>query len=396
MLVLSLARASLSWSNVNPNHHMSKPPIHWVNKRDASLPLRVTNYCDQDIYPAVQTQAGTGPPTIGFRLKPGEGKFQSVSADWQGRVWARTNCSFNAQGTAQANGAPGYACSTGDCGGTVHCPGGGVPPASLAEFTLLTATHQTVYDISLVDGYNLPMAIISLLSTSPSGNFSDLPPNLTNPICIGTSTLLDSKVSIPSYDFGSNTTFPLPLEKSLDVTTLQRWCPWDLQLAPPAKPGDGVYPYPDDHIARPVFNPCFSACAKNSKPEDCCTGKFGSPATCRPSAYSGAAKKVCPDAYSFAYDDQTSTFTIPAGGGFEIAFCPRGTSTRILAELSQEISELARTGIVSQMVLDGARNWASGGGDGAGNGNVAPKGGGRLVDGKAMKRKRSLFPSWTW
>ena len=102
-------------------HHMQLPPVHWVNKRDSSVPLTVTNKCDEDIYPGIQTQGGTGPPSSGFLLNPGASNSQMVGADWNGRVWARTNCSFNAQGTASANGT-GPACSTGDCGGTVTCP----------------------------------------------------------------------------------------------------------------------------------------------------------------------------------------------------------------------------------------------------------------------------------
>ncbi len=48
-----------------------------------------------------------------------------VSWDWQGRVWGRTNCSFNANGTgpSQLNGVRGNgaACLTGDCFGVVDC-----------------------------------------------------------------------------------------------------------------------------------------------------------------------------------------------------------------------------------------------------------------------------------
>ena len=47
-----------------------------------------------------------------------------------------------------------------------------------------------------------------------------------------------------------------------------------------------------------------------------------------------------------AYDDQTSTFVIPAGGGFEVVFCPPGRSTNILTtnkaalvKLGQQLGE---------------------------------------------------------
>ena len=35
---------------------------------------------------------------------------------------------------------------------------------------------------------------------------------------------------------------------------------------------------------------------------------------------------MCPDAYSFAYDD-LSTFALPSGLGFEVMFCPDGKSS---------------------------------------------------------------------
>ncbi|ERF70821.1 hypothetical protein EPUS_02343 [Endocarpon pusillum Z07020] len=428
-------------------HHMNRPPLHWVNKRNSNVPLRITNDCDQDIYPAIQTQAGTGPPSTGFRLTPGSSNAQSVSADWQGRVWGRTNCSFNSQGTAPANNAPGQACSTGDCGGTLACRGSGHPPASLAEFTLETGSSQSYYDISLVDGYNLPLGILSLLSSttnntdlsnippnltnpicigtstllSPTGaaakdsttrharvyydislvdgynlplgilsllssttnntDLSNIPPNLTNPICIGTSTLLSptgSAAKDSTTNFGTNTTYPLPLEQTLTPSTLLSWCPWDLQLSPPLQPTDGIYPYPDSTIPRPAFNPCFSTCAKYSSPKDCCTGRYNNANTCRPSLYSTQAKKICPDAYSYAFDDQSSTFIIPSGGGFEVVFCPRlGRSTIILNALGRELRELAQRGAVTGEILEGARNvgWdGMGGGGSEGDGDAGPKG----------------------
>jgi hypothetical protein len=126
---------------------------------------------------------------------------------------------------------------------------------------------------------------------------------------------------------------------------------------PPLKPGDGVYPYPDDKIQRPIFDPCLSACAATNDPADCCTGSYDDPKVCKPSLYSKTAKAVCPDAYSFAFDDQTSTFIIPAGGGWEVVFCPAGRSTDILATFGAQLSSVASGGgAVSKNVDDTARN----------------------------------------
>ena len=175
----------------------------------------------------------------------------------------------------------------------------GMTPVSLAEFTLASSSGQTFYDISLVDGYNLPLAIISLYPQSNNSTLTLIPPNLTNPVCIGTAALLASSGSLDDATLGTNASFPLPLDQSQSNAYVQRWCPWDLQLAPPTRPGDGVFPYPDDSIQRPLFNPCFSACAKYGQPSDCCTGSYDDPRVCRPSLYSSEAKNVCPDAYSY-------------------------------------------------------------------------------------------------
>lgn len=175
----------------------------------------------------------------------------------------------------------------------------GETPVTLAEFTMASASGQTFYDISLVDGYNLPVGIISLYPESDNASLTQIPPNLTNPICIGTAALLADEGSLADANLGTNASFPIPLDQSQSHGDVQRWCPWDLQLSPPTKPGDGIYPYPDDNIKRPLFNPCYSACAKYNRPADCCTGHYDSPNICKPSLYSSDAKKVCPDAYSF-------------------------------------------------------------------------------------------------
>lgn len=74
------------------------------------------------IWPAILTQHGTGPPSRGFELAPGDSNPQEVSGDWQGRVWARTNCSFATSGDP-ASGQGGVACQTGDCGQFMECQG---------------------------------------------------------------------------------------------------------------------------------------------------------------------------------------------------------------------------------------------------------------------------------
>lgn len=72
--------------------------------------------------------------------------------DWAGRFWGRSWCDPNTNH-----------CQTGDCGNRLQCQGaGGNPPASLAEITLKGAGGLDFYDISLVDGFNVEIAVSAL------------------------------------------------------------------------------------------------------------------------------------------------------------------------------------------------------------------------------------------
>lgn len=115
----------LSWtSRVSALHHLKRDPVHWVNQRDSNLPLTVTNLCQEDIYPAILTQSGTGPSSGGFLLQSGDTLAQTVSADWRGRIWGRTNCTFSQDNmTNPASSTGGQACDTGDCGPNLECQG---------------------------------------------------------------------------------------------------------------------------------------------------------------------------------------------------------------------------------------------------------------------------------
>nr|VDD56335.1 unnamed protein product [Brassica oleracea] len=66
---------------------------------------------------------------------------------------------------------------------------------------------------------------------------------------------------------------------------------------------------------------CKSACEAFGTPQYCCTGAFDKPETCPPTDYSRIFKTACPKAYSYAYDDATSTFTC-ANANYSIIFCP--------------------------------------------------------------------------
>ena len=71
-----------------------------------------------------------------------------------------------------------------------------------------------------------------------------------------------------------------------------------------------------------------STCEAFNSLQYCCSGAYGTPDTCKPSAYSAIFKSACPRAYSYAYDDKTSTFTC-ASADYTITFCPSPTTRSV-------------------------------------------------------------------
>ncbi|KAB2622655.1 protein P21-like [Pyrus ussuriensis x Pyrus communis] len=89
-------------------------------------------------------------PGGGRQLDGGQSWAIDVRAGTTGaRIWARTGCNFDGAGRGQ--------CQTGDCGGVLECQGYGQPPNTLAEYALNQYNNLDFFDISLVDGFNVPM-----------------------------------------------------------------------------------------------------------------------------------------------------------------------------------------------------------------------------------------------
>ena len=92
-----------------------------------------------------------------MQLGPGQSWWHYVNPGTAAaRIWPRTGCSFDGSGRGR--------CQTGDCGGLLRCQGYGAPPNTLAEFALNQWNNLDFFDISLVDGFNVPMAF------SPTSN----------------------------------------------------------------------------------------------------------------------------------------------------------------------------------------------------------------------------------
>ncbi|KAL9244859.1 hypothetical protein vseg_018580 [Gypsophila vaccaria] len=217
------------------------------------------NKCDTTIWPGILSN--TGSPKLdptGFDLPSATSRTLQAPTGWSGRFWARTGCTLNPSSNL-------FYCATADCGsGAVECSGSGAePPATLAEFTLGSGSDD-FYDVSLVDGYNIPLLV------EASGGSGQ---------CASTGCLVD----------------------------LNRACPTELRA------GDG--------------GACKSACEAFGTAEYCCSGAYATPQTCRPTVYSAMFKAACPRSYSYAYDDATSTFTCN-GGDYTLTFCPSTPSQK--------------------------------------------------------------------
>ncbi|XP_059647489.1 thaumatin-like protein 1b isoform X2 [Cornus florida] len=242
-----------------------------------STSFTIINKCRRTVWPGILT--GADRPVLtptGFTLKSGKSKTLSVPHAWSGRLWGRTHCSRDSTGK--------FSCVTGDCGsGKIECAGSGaIPPATLAEFTLNGDQGLDFYDVSLVDGYNLPMLVVAKGGTRGG--------------CSSTGCLVD----------------------------LNGVCPAGLRVAR----GNG-----SASVA------CKSACEAFGDPQYCCSGAYSTPDTCPPSPYSVFFKHACPRSYSYAYDDKTSTFTC-AGADYIIIFCPSPFTSQKLLGARREVAEL--------------------------------------------------------
>ncbi|XP_078163724.1 pathogenesis-related thaumatin-like protein 3.5 isoform X2 [Carex rostrata] len=213
----------------------------------------IINNCKETIWPAVTP--GESFDGGGFVLKAGQSVVFTAPVGWSGRIWGRTGCSFGRDG----NGS----CETASCGPTLKCDASGKPPATLAEFTL---AKLDFYDVSLVDGYNLPMAVTPVNGGSNGGR----------------------NCSVAGCD-----------------SDLRQNCPNELAVKVNGKT-----------VA------CRSACDVFDTDQYCCRGIYGNPSTCQPTYYSKLFKAACPGSYSYAYDDPSSIFTC-TNADYIITFCSK-------------------------------------------------------------------------
>ncbi|KAH8112930.1 Osmotin, thaumatin-like protein [Phellopilus nigrolimitatus] len=244
----------------------------------AARTFTVYNACPFTIWPAIYTDLtiATNVPdqATGWEAAAFSTVSFYVPDNWKaGRIWGRRNCNFS------ANAGP-NSCATGGCNGGLLCDnktGTGIPPVTVAEWTLQGDGNLDNYDVSLVDGSDLPMRI-------------------------------DNSVGCPIAD-----------------------CPVDLGPNCPA-----ALKGPLDSSGFPLG--CKSACSADldgdqANSPNCCSGQFDTPQTCPSSGveYYSYFKGNCPNAYAYAFDESSNTALWRCDSGknadYTLTFCPSTSAT---------------------------------------------------------------------
>jgi hypothetical protein len=207
-----------------------------------SRSFTITNRCAQTVWAAALP--ATTFPNATVEMAPGFSFRVGVGDGWSGRVWGKTGCTTSTSGKLT-------------CASDAF-------PSSLAELTLTTsATGLDFYDVSLVDGFNLPIELAALGYVPDAGH---------------------------PYDCGAPS------------------CPVDLNATCPT-------------VLQDSSGGAVIACAN----DECRVlgGNDASSAACTyPNQYTEFFKNACPTAYSYPTDDPTSTFTCRGRNDYSVVFCP--------------------------------------------------------------------------
>nr|CAD1822518.1 unnamed protein product [Ananas comosus var. bracteatus] len=219
---------------------------------DGQVSFHVINKCPFRVWPAAAPN--TGHPVIadggGFLLQPGQGKQVKAPPTWSGRLWAapgavsvrvRVRVRVRAQNLQVAKLVTVKACFPAMALlGCLQPLLWRLKHVSLQE----DKSKPSFYDVSLVDGYNLPIAV----STRAA----------------------DRNCLINGCTKSPNSVCP----RELSVTD-----------------GSGG-----------AVVACKSACLAFDLDVFCCRNSYGTPETCKPTMYSKMFKDACPSYFSYAYD----------------------------------------------------------------------------------------------
>ncbi|XVU27948.1 thaumatin family protein [Actinoplanes sp. CA-054009] len=135
----SSSRASVAAKSSKPRHTAGRHTVLIVNSTQQTLWVAASQ---QKEHPIAKTK---------WTLKPGASTSVVLPQGWGGRIWARTGCHLDGSGR--------NVCQSGYCADSEACVQPDPAPTTLAEFALDAWAGLDFYDVSMVDGANLPMWI---------------------------------------------------------------------------------------------------------------------------------------------------------------------------------------------------------------------------------------------
>ena len=267
----------------------------------------------------------------GFKLDANGGKESyPVDDGWQGAWFGRTNCSFVGDlGSCETGN-----CQAADGWGHLQCSGvGSTPPASKGEMNMDLTSGIDYYDISLVDGYNLPMQITSYdynqayVNAKPTDLF-----RCTSSGCLNSSALSSCPAALNYLPNGNL----VGCQDDCSIATIYH------NASPYYFTQSQVDAYccPDATYCSPL-NPCGtgSTCAAWLQNQSTCHNCNATNGGIYPNGYPVILPNSalffhasCPNAYSFTYDDASASYTCnstPSTGlrtKYNITFCAQSSA----------------------------------------------------------------------
>jgi len=282
------------------------------------------NSCSETVWVGSYGQSGTPPiDGGGWEMKAGEVKSFPVPRGASGRIWPRTGCDFEADGSCK----DGNCCTTGGCLTAdgkfgLECSQTGVPPTTLLEWTLDAHSGNgpiDYYDSSMVDGWSVPM-----LMTAVAGTYNPAPdPGMdadfwcaADGCTNGTPVCPDAYKVTGSPDSCWSPCMSATNAGSPDATKLCCTCSLTDPITCPDAACAGGYgctpyhtpPYPADMVCDP-----WSKDPSRAWPADAIS-------------YIDAVRKACPNVYSWQFDDAKATYNCRKTDGlvnYHIEFCPK-------------------------------------------------------------------------
>jgi len=215
------------------------------------------NKCSYAVWPAsLTTSTNATLPTTGLILMSGKTSTVTAPDTWSGSFWGRTDCNIDSATEK-------FSCVAGNCRSGKLARNGKGPeqPTTLAHFSLSGDGGLDFYNVSVVDGFNVPILVV------PVGGFGKN--------CSSTGCPVD----------------------------LNNECPTHLRVCNKSK-----------------VVACQGVCSALKLKPFCCV-KYSYPETCELRSYSLVFKRACPDAYSYPYDYGTKTFSC-SSESYGIIFCP--------------------------------------------------------------------------